>query len=217
MLELALKPQFTVVVPPKMLQEGYLVNFPGSWPATLAHIREKTFRINEVNQVPYPLPYIIPASDYRDVDLSNGSGTFQESIYPTGTQSLFEVSLGLGPEWGPDDPPPNYLIHFYIPAGKHINSLEYAQMFPDVADAKKRYLGARRPVDSPFNDPRIKFYLVSDLTPLIIRVYNLAGVDYEKCVLNFTINKCHLEEIPAPTEQEKLKAKVIRYFDDLRW
>jgi len=90
-------------------------------------------------------------------------------------------------------------------------------MYPDLTDAKKKYLGARQPKDSPYNDPRIKLYLVKDLAPLIMRLYVLGGVDYEKCVIGLTVNKCQMREIDAPTEDQLLKAKVIRYYDYLRW
>ncbi len=209
MLELVPKPQFTVVVPPKFLQEGYLVNFTDAWPSTMQHVKGKTFRVDSVNQVPYSRGFIIPSGDYRDVDLSNGSGTFQESFYPTRSRSLFEVALGLSPG--------NYLVHFYIPATRHIHSLEYAGMTPDVGSATKVYLGARKPVDSPREDPRIKFYLVHGLAPLILRVFVLPGVDYEKCVLDFTVNKCDLRLIEAPSAADQLKAKVIRHYDELRF
>ena len=62
MLELQPKPQFSVVIPPKLLQEGYLVTFSSDWPSTHDAIREKTFRIDAVNQVPYDLSYILPES-----------------------------------------------------------------------------------------------------------------------------------------------------------
>ncbi|MBA7469814.1 hypothetical protein ES707_05088 [subsurface metagenome] len=209
MLELVPKPQFSVVIPPKTLQEGYLVHFDSDWPSTHNAIREKTFRIDAVNQVPYDLPYIIPTGDYRDVDFANGSGTFKENIYPEHQSSLFEVLVGLKKG--------NYLTHWYIPAGKSVHRLEYAQMYPDLTDTKKKYLGARQPKDSPYYDPRIKLYLVKDLAPLIMRLYVLGGVDYEKCVIGLTVNKCQMREIDAPTEDQLLKAKVIRYYDYLRW
>lgn len=209
MLELVPRPQFTVVVPPKLLQEGYLVHFTDAWPSTLDFVRGKTFQINKVNQVPYSARYIIPSDDYRDVDLSNGNGTFQESIYPTRNQSLFEVSLGLNPG--------AYVVHFFIPATRHVHSLEFAGMTPDVSSATLVYLGARRPEDSPIEDPRIKFYLVKDLSPLILRVFTLPGVDYEKAIFEFTINKCDLAEIANPTQDQLQRAKVIRYYDELRY
>ena len=211
MLELVPKPQFTVVVPPKLLQEGYLVHFPSAWPSTQDARRNKTFRIKATNQVPYALSggFIIPEGDYRDVDLSNGSGEFQESIYPIEDENLYEVSLGLSPG--------NYLVHFFIPATRHIHSLGFAGMVPDVSSATLVYLGARYPKDSPVDDPTIKFYLVKDLAPLILRVFVLPGVDYEKVVLQATINKCLLDVIPEPTPDDMRKAKVIKYYDELRF
>lgn len=209
MLELVPKPQFSVVIPPKTLQEGYLVTFSSDWPSTHVAIREKTFRIDAVNQVPYDLSYIIPTGDYRDVDFANGSGTFKENIYPENQNSLFEVLLGFKPG--------NFISHWYVPAGKSIHNLEYAQMYPDLTNVKRKYLGARQPKDSPYDDPRIKLYFVKDLAPIIMRLYVLGGVDYEKIVTGLTVNKCLMREITAPTEEQMLKAKVIRYYDYLRW
>jgi len=209
MLELVPKPQFSVVIPPKTLQEGYLVTFSSDWPSTHVAIREKTFRIDAVNQVPYDLSYIIPTGDFRDVDFANGSGTFKENIYPENQNSLFEVLLGFKPG--------NFLSHWYIPAGKSVHNLEYAQMYPDLTNAKRKYLGARQPKDSPYDDPRIKLYFVKDLAPMIMRLYVLPGVDFEKVVTGLTVNKCQMREITIPTEDQKLKAKVIRYYDYLRW
>jgi len=209
MLELVPKPQFSVVIPPKTLQEGYLVTFSSDWPSTHDAIREKTFRIDAVNQVPYDLSYTIPTGDYRDVDFANGSGTFKENIYPENQSSLFEVLLGFKPG--------NFVSHWYIPSGKSVHNLEYAQMYPDLTNAKRKYLGARTPKDSPYEDPRIKLYFVKDLAPMIMRLYVLGGVDYEKIVAGLTINKCLMREITIPTEADRLKAKVIRYYDYLRW
>lgn len=209
MLELAPRPQFTVVTPPKLLQEGYLVHFTNAWPSTLDFVRGRTFQIDRVNQVPYSTRYIIPSGDYRDVDLSNGNGTFQESFYPTRNQTLEEVTLGLSPG--------AYVVHFYIPATRHIHSLEFAGMTPDVSSATLVYLGSRRPEDSPIEDPRIKFYLVKDLTALILRVYALPGVDFEKVILEWTINKCNLAEVPDATQEQLSRAKVIRYYEELRY
>ena len=209
MLELVPKTQFSVVVPPKLLQEGYLVYFTGGWPSTHGAHREKLFRIDAVNQVPYDRFYIIPTGDYRDIDFSNGSGTFQESIYPENNLSLFEVLLGFKPG--------AFVSHWYIPSGKSVHQLEYAQMYPDITDTDKRYLGARLAKDSPYEDPQIKLYFIKDLAPLVMRLYVLAGVDYEKIMVGLVVNKCKLREIEAPTEDQKLKAKVIRYYDELRW
>jgi hypothetical protein len=209
MLELQLKPQFSVVIPPKLLQEGYLVTFPNSWPSTYKNVTGRTFRIETVVQVPYDLSWIIPTGDYRDVDFSNGTGTYQESLYPENQISLFEVAIGFKPG--------AFITEFFIPADRSLHRLEYAQMEPDITNAKRLFLGAFQAKDSPYDNPQIKFYAVKDLTPLIMRVYCLAGVDYEKVVAGIIVNRCKMAEIQSPSEEQKLKAKVIRYYDELRW
>lgn len=209
MLEMVPKPQFSVVVPPKLLQEGYLVYFTGGWPSTHDAIREKLFRIETCNQVPYPRSYIIPTGDYRDVDFSNGSGTFQESMYPENQNSLFEVLVGFKPG--------AFISQWEIPSGKSIHQLEFAQMYPDLTDTVKRYLGARTAEDSPYDDPRIKLYFVKDLAPLIMTLYCLPGVDFEKVMVSIIVNKCNMRIVESPNDEQRLKAKVIRYYDELRW
>lgn len=208
MIELQQKPQFTVVQPPKLLQEGYLVHFSDGWPSTHSAIRGKTFRIDKVNQVPYDLSYILPVSDYRDIDLSNGTGTYQENLYPTNQATLYELSLGFKPG--------SYLVHFYVPASQDVSSLEQATMInPDITDDEKKFLGARQPKDSPYDNPQIKLYLVKDLTPLIIRPIIQADVDFELVVLGIVVNKCKLVEIPQPSKDDLQKAKVIKYYEEL--
>lgn len=208
MLDLVPKPQFTVLIPPKLLQEGYLVYFTKAWPSTMNHVRGKLFRVEVANQVPYDAPkYIIPASDYKDIDLSNNTDGLK--LYPTNNFTLYETLIGFRPG--------NFLSQWYIPADKYVHYLEYAGMSPDVTSATLVYLGARKPEDSPYDDPRIKLYFPMDVASLIIRLYVLPGVDYEKIMMSILINKCKLSEITSPTEDQLLKAKVIRYFDELRW
>ncbi len=208
MLELQPKPQFSVVIPPKLLQEGYLVTFPTTWPSTYKWVSGKTFRIDAAVQTPYDLAYKIPTGDYRDVDFSNGNGTFQESVYPENVQSLFEVAIGFKPG--------AFISEWFIPAGKTLHRLEFAQMEPDITHAKRLFLGAFQAKDSPYDDPRIKAYFVKDFTPLIMRLYVLAGVDYEKVVVGLTVNRCKIREI-EPTTEQVAKAKVVRFYDEMRW
>ena len=206
---LGLKPQplATVSPPvPKLLQEGFFVRFTDQWPLTLPHVKGKTFQVEKTNQVPYDLSYIIPANDYRDVDLSNAAGG--ENIYPENTKTLYQILLGfkLG----------NFLVHFYIPAGEYVHRLEQAGMVPNVASATLRYLGARKPEDSPYDDKRIFIYTVKDLEPLLARVFVDNGVDFEKCILGLVVNKCYLKEI-TPTAEQLAKALVVKYYTEIRW
>ena len=207
MLQLKPQPLATVSPPvPKLLQEGFFVRFTDQWPLTLPHVKGKTFQVEKTNQVPYDLSYIIPANDYRDVDLSNAAGG--ENIYPENTKTLYQILLGfkLG----------NFLVHFYIPAGEYVHRLEQAGMVPNVASATLRYLGARKPEDSPYDDKRIFIYTVKDLEPLLARVFVDNGVDFEKCILGLVVNKCYLKEI-TPTAEQLAKALVIKYYTEIRW
>jgi len=200
---------------PKLLQEGFYVKFTDVWPATLPHVSGKFFTIERTNEVPYDLSYILPADDYRDVDFSNAAGG--ENIYPENTKTLYEVALGFKSG--------NYMVHFYIPAGEYVSRLEQAGMVPDVTHATRRYLGARKPEDSPYNDKRIFLYFVKDLEPLILRVFVDTGqgpvldpnIAFEKCVLGLLVNKCYLKEITVPTAEQLARSKKLLYYTELRW
>ncbi|GAI18667.1 unnamed protein product, partial [marine sediment metagenome] len=141
-----------------------------------------------------------------DVDLSNSAGG--ENIYPENTKTLYQILLGFKPG--------NYLVHFYIPAGEYANRLEQAGMVPNVTHPTHRYLGARKPEDSPYDDKRIFIYSVKDLEPLFLRVFVDDGVDFEKCILSLLVNKCYLKQI-TPTAEQLAKALKIQYYSELRW
>ena len=208
MLELKPQPLATVSPPvPKILQEGYFVRFTDVWPETLSEVRGKLFQIEKTNQVPYDLSYIIPSADYKDVDLSNATGG--ENIYPENSKTLYETLIGFKPG--------NYLVHFYIPAGEYLHRLEQTGMVPDVSSTTRKYLGARKPEDSPYDDKRIFSYSIRDLEPLILRTYVDTGIDYEKVVIGLLVNKCYLKQIPSPTAEQMRLAKKIQYYTELRW
>ncbi len=208
MLELKPQPLATVSPPiPKTLQEGFYVRFTDVWPDTMKEVKGKTFQIEKTNQVPYDLSYIIPSNDYRDIDLSNSTGG--ENIYPENTRTLYEMLIGFKPG--------NYLVHFYIPAGEYLHRLEQSGMVPDVTNAARKYLGARKPEDSPYDDKRIFFYSVADLEPLILRTYVDLGIDFEKVVIGLLVNKCYLKQIPSPTPEQLRLAKKIQYYTEIRW
>ena len=192
---------------PKLLQKGFFVRFTQEWPDTLPQVKGKFFRVARVNEVPYDLYYTIPSGNYRDVDLSNQVGG--ENIYPENTRTLYEVALGFKPG--------NYQVQLYIPAGEFVNRLEQAGMVPNVASATLKYLGAFKPEDSPYEDKRILFYFVKDLEPTILRTFVDNGTDFEKCVFGLTVNKCYLEQIKEPTQEQLNRSKELLYYTQLRW
>ncbi len=207
MLELKPMPLATVSPPvPKLLQEGYYVRFTEQWPSTLPAVKGKFFQIEKTNQVPYDITRIIPGGNYCDVDMSNSAGG--ENIYPENTKTLYQTILGFKPG--------NYLVYLYIPAGEFVNRLEQAGMVPNVASATLRYLGALKPVDSPYDDKRIFMYSVKDLEPLILRLFVDNGVAFEKIVLGLVVNKCYLKQI-TPTAEQLARALKIDYYTELRW
>jgi len=208
MIELKPSPLATVSTGvPKLLQEGYYVRFTDAWPAEISPVRGKFFQIAETNEVPYDVFHTLPTNDYRDVDLSNSAGG--ENLYPENIATLYEVLLGFKPG--------NYLTQFFIPASEALSRLEAPSMNPSPTSATLRYLGARKPEDSPYDDKRIFMYFVKNVEPLILRVLVDTGIDFEKCVLGFTINKCRLSQVAVPTAEQMRLAKVIRYYSELRW
>jgi len=192
---------------PKLLQEGYYVRFTEAWPAELSPVRGRFFQIAETNEVPYDVFHTLPTNDYRDVDLSNAASG--ENLYPENVSTLYEVILGFKPG--------NYLTQFFIPATEALSRLEAPGMNPSPTSATLRYLGARKPEDSPYEDKRIFMYFVKNVEPTILRVLVDTGIDFEKCVLGFTVNKCRLSHIAAPNAEQLRLAKVIRYYSELRW
>jgi len=192
---------------PKLLQKGFFVKFTDEWPDTLPHVKGKFFRVARVNQVNQDLPYILPSNDFRDVDFSNQTGGV--NLYPEGSRTLYEVALGFKPG--------NYQVQFYIPAGEFVSRLEQAGMVPDVTVAARRYLGAFKPEDSPYEDKRILLYFVKDLEPMILRTFVDTGCDYEKAVFGVTVNKCYLDEMKTPTADQLARSKEILYYSQLRW
>jgi len=208
MIEFLPTPEATVgATLPKLLQKGFFVKFTNEWPDTLPYVKGKFFRIARVNEVNHDLSYILPSNDYRDVDFSNQAGGV--NLYPENTKTLYEVALGFKKG--------NYQVQFYIPAGEFVNRLEQAGMVPDVTVVARKYLGAFKPADSPYEDRRILLYFVKDLEPLIARTFVDTGCDFEKCVFGVTINKCYLEELKTPTSEQLARARTILYYTEMRW
>lgn len=191
---------------PRFLQKGYFVKFSTEWPDTFKDLSGRFFRIARVNETNQDVSYILPSNDFRDVDLSNNAGGV--NLYPENTKTLYEVALGFKPG--------NYQVQFYLPAGEAINRLEQTGMTPDVTVAARRYLGAFKPADSPYEDKRILLYFVKDLEPMILRTFVDTGCDFEKCVFGFTVNKCYMVEQTPPADQQS-RAKEILYYTQLRW
>jgi hypothetical protein len=146
----------------------------------------KFFEITRTIVVPYSVSYILPAADYRDVALDN-KATNAINLYPAAEGRVYEILVGLKPG--------AYHIIPYIPAGKYLLALGDSSMFPDVADANRRYLGAITPEDSPAEDPVLKLWAIKDYDAWTLRTFVLDGVGFEKCGLEFKVAKHELTKL----------------------
>jgi len=209
MLDIRLKPivrQATFFIP--TLQVGHLVRFSQRWPERVGIKPGATYEITQAQQIFFPIPYIIPeigtALDYKDIDLSNLEGA--ERLFPATSLELYDAFLGLKEG--------NYFIQLHSPQNQFIYTLSYTGMFYDIADTKKRYIGAIYPYQSPADDPRIRLFFVYNQTPFFIRLH-VEDEDYDKAVLVFYVNRCYLKEIPVPTPEQKEKALYIPHLDEV--
>ena len=204
MLFLELKPLCLFPTVPRILGIDDLVMFSPHWPQGLGISPGQTYKVEYSQQVPYDLNYILPGNDYRDVNFSNEEAG--EKLYPTQSESLFEILIGLKEG--------NFSISPYMPIDQPVFTLEHTEMRPSVIDPKRRYLGAIRPENSPADDPRIKLYTVLRLTPFFWRVFVDQG-DYEKCTLSLIINRLKIEKIEQPTPEQLKKARKLPYITEV--
>lgn len=193
-----IKPAVRVVLP------DWWLKFSNNFPDTLDHVKGKTVRVLKQQQVKYPLSRTIKEACYNDVNLSNDDAG--EKLYPDVADNLYEVLVGFKPG--------NYFCHVYFPAEYPLYRLDYPDMSPLISSDSLKYLGAIKPEDSPVDNPILKLYLVFKLKPIILRLYADDGIDYEKIDLEFTINRCLMQEGVPPPE---VKPKPIQYLDEIKW
>jgi len=168
------------------LQKESWVYFTNQWPDTWKWCSGKLFRVeDEPVIVPYAASYILPKNDYKDIDLSNSTAGLK--LYPETEGILYQFKPG------------DYITHIYVPKEKYVYHLGESSMYPDLTSATLKYLGAKRPSDSPARAPLLFLYFIKDGPAFYLRPYVLDNVDYEKCTIECTINKCKLELIPEPS------------------
>jgi len=188
------------------LQKDSLVYFTTAWPDTWKWCSGKLFRVkDEPIIVPYSASYILPSGDYKDIDLSNSAAGLK--LYPEDEGILYQCAVGFKPG--------DYITHIYVPKEKYVYHLAEASMYPDLTSATLKYLGAKRPSDSPAGAPLLFLYFIKDGPAFYLRPYVLEDVAYEKVTLSFTINKTKLEEIPTPTAEQIEKALKVHYYTEL--
>ncbi|MDP3064736.1 MAG: hypothetical protein Q8O40_16270 [Chloroflexota bacterium] len=190
-----------------LLQKGRWVRFTDQWPDSHKWATDKLFEVeHEPLLVPYAASYILPGADYKDIDLSNATAGLK--LYPEDEGVLYQITLGLKPG--------NYLVHTYVPVNNYIYALGDTTMYPDVTSATLKYLGAKRPADSPSTAPLWSLYVIKDAPAFILRLYVDTGVDYDKVTVEFRINKCQLKLIESPTADQLARALRLKWHTELK-
>ncbi|MCL7412617.1 MAG: hypothetical protein M8353_03245 [ANME-2 cluster archaeon] len=178
------------------------LHFPGAWPGTHDWAAGKYFEVISSVLVTYARSFVIPGSDYKDIDLSNATAGMK--LYPDDKGQVHEILVGLKPG--------DYTVIPYIPSGKYLATLPDSTMVPDVSSATLKYLNAKKPEDSPAENPTMKLWSLKDMQAWVLRLLALEGTDYEKITLEFKINRLRLREIKKPNVYT-----TIPWHEELRW
>lgn len=195
-----------------LLHKGSWVKFSDAWTTDqFEWASGKLFFVNnEPLLVRYPISRIIPGNDYIDLDLSNqtiptATNPGTQQLYPANGKVLYQMAVGMKKG--------NYFIDTYIPAQKPVYALPSTYLTAPVYTDSRRYLGAKVPKDSPASAPLWFFYSIMNMTPIVLRVFMDVGVNFDKAVLEFNINKCKLTLIPAPAPTAPKTAAAA--YDDM--
>lgn len=178
------------------------LHFSNAFPGTHKWAQGKFFKVVSGIVVDYARSYTIPGSDYKDIDLSNGTSGIK--LYPENEGHVHEILVSMKKG--------DYGIIPYIPSGKYLATLPESTMTPDPSDATKKYINFKKPEDSPVDNPTIRLWAIKDMQPWVLRIMTLEGTDYEKATLEFKINRLKLEEIKRPDVFTE-----IQWHEELRW
>jgi hypothetical protein len=160
--------------------------------------------------VTFPVPYTIDGGDYVDVNLANLPSGFSKTVlnlYPAKAGVIYEVAVGLGKA--------DFFVQVGVPAAQqYVFRLGQSFMYPNIADSVLKYLGEKTWRDSPIGAPLLFFYLLNNMPYFFLRLYALEGKAWEKCVLQFYVNKCELTPV-ALTQVQLATVPIIPFSDEL--
>ena len=193
---------------PSLLREGHFVYFEGGWPAAKD---QKWFQVERSQQIKLDIPRIVSAGSSIDLDFSapagGGIADLNLSLLPTNSDTLYEMLLGMK---GLPSAYPMYNNSYY-------QKLEVTGIVPDTGDRNLRYLGFYDELDSPFEAPRLREYVVKDQQPPVLRVYN-DQIGDEALIIRFIINRCRLVQKQAPASEEiRRVARTAKYHAWFGW
>lgn len=160
--------------------------FSDKWPKDW--LKGKYFKITRSVIVTHARSYDITGDDYKNLDLSNASAGLK--LYPESEGYVHEILIGMKKG--------NYLTQIEIPSSKYLATLPESTMIPSTTDDILRYLNAKFPEDSPWDNPNIKIWVVKDAAAFVFRLLTLEGIDYERCSLKFIVAKHRIEKLSIP-------------------
>jgi hypothetical protein len=201
---------------PSLLLDGHIIHVSAKFASgNTAQFADKYYVIDNPQQVPYDRWYVLPTADYRDVDLSNGTGTWQESIMPYEVSEINEVLFCFSGH--------QTLVYPMVPSARYFQKLSYSGMSPLPTNTTLRYLGCWKETDCYYdqNDPKnttmfVRMMFLKDIEPVILRTYIDSENTFEKVVMHFLINRCTIKSLPNPTAEEKRVARKILHWSELK-
>ena len=201
---------------PPLLLDGHIIHVSTKFKSgNTAMYADKYYVVDQPQQVSYDRSYILPTADYRDIDLSNGTGTWQEGMMPNDTNEIYEILFGFSGE--------QTLVYPMVPSSRYFQKLGYTGMSPLTTSATTRYLGCWKEQDCPYrpDNPEnssfnVRLMFLKDNEPVILRTYIDSAATFEKVAMHFLVNRCTIRELHSPTTEEKNKARNILHWSELK-
>ena len=175
---------------PTLLRPGHLVYFKDQgWHS---NYKGKWFTVGQAQQIKYDIGRIVDANSSIDLDFvapaSGGVSATSLSLVPTKEDTLYEQLWGIR---GTPLVYPRYNNTYFL-------KLEVTNVAPDTGDERLRYLGFYDEADSPFEQMRLREYVVKDNDGVpVLRVYNDLDVA-EPIDLRVIVNRVQLEKVASP-------------------
>lgn len=176
----------------KLFKPRYVLRFLAEGRKYSYCIDANTFyEVEATQQIPYTVSAIIPGEDYTVIDLD------EIGLYPTRPVSVYQIILGIG---GSND----VLVYPMIPETDFFLKLEKSEFTPNPSLPQRAFIGYLTKEDSPISDPKIEIITVKDYDDIALMIFNPTSV-YKKVILDFTVNRCKIEEITDEKRIEEIK------------
>jgi hypothetical protein len=195
---------------PMLLKEGHIVHFGEGW---RNEKERKFFKVLVTQQLTYDVIRIVAPGNANIQDVSfmapNQGGVSNDyiSLLPVNTKTLYEILVGFK---GIPMVYPRYANRYQL-------QLEESQVLPTPSDTTYlAWMGYFDAEGSPYYAPKVRVYTVKDQEPPHWYLFN-PYQDDEKIVIRNVVNKCQLEKLENPTEQQVRVAREVTYYTKFIW